>query len=39
MAASVGSQLLDYQSKIKKSILPGKFKVRCYQFTLYQHLM
>ncbi|KAL7395412.1 hypothetical protein ABVT39_016252 [Epinephelus coioides] len=39
MAASIGFQLLDGLSKIDRSPLPGKFKVWCYQFTLYQRLM
>ncbi|KAL7372628.1 hypothetical protein ABVT39_019614 [Epinephelus coioides] len=39
MAALIGSQLLDGLSKIDRSPLAGKFKVWCYQFTLYQRLM
>lgn len=39
MAASIGSQLLDGLSNIDRSPLPEKFKVWCYQFTLYQRLM
>lgn len=39
MASSVASQLLDGLKKIDQSLLPGKFKVWCYQFTLYQRLM
>lgn len=39
MAASVTSQLLDGLSKIDQSFMLGKFKVRCYWFTLFQCLM
>lgn len=39
MAASVSSQLSDGLTKIDNSLLLGKFKVWCYQFILYQHLM
>lgn len=39
MAASVTSQLLDGLKRVNQSFLPGKLKVCCYQFTLYQRLM
>lgn len=39
MAVSVSSQLADGLSKIDQIALPGKFKVWCYQFILYYHLM
>ena len=39
MAAAVTSQLPDRLSKIDQSFLPRKFKVWCYQHTLYQQVM
>lgn len=39
MAATVTSQLMDGLNKIDQSYLPGKFKVWCYQYTLYQQMM
>lgn len=39
MAASIGFQLLEGLSNVDRSPLPGKFKVWCNQFTLYQRLM
>lgn len=39
MAATLISQLIDGLNKIDQSCLPGKFKVWCYQFTPYKHLM
>lgn len=36
MAASVTYNLMDGLSKTNQNFLPGKFKVWCYQFTLYQ---
>lgn len=39
MAASVTSQFSDGLSKIDQIFRPGKFKVWCYQFTLFQRLM
>lgn len=39
MAATMRFQLIDGLNKIDRSYLPGKFKVWCYQFTLYKHLM
>lgn len=38
MAATLISQLIDGLKKIDQSCLPGKFKVWCYQFTLYKPL-
>ncbi|KAL7382045.1 hypothetical protein ABVT39_015838 [Epinephelus coioides] len=39
MVATVTSQLVDSLRKINQSDLPGKFKVWCYQHTLYQRVM
>ena len=39
MASAVKTQLQDGLHKIDQCPLPGKFKVWCYQFTLYHHLM
>ena len=39
MPATVMEQLVDGLERIDKSHLPGKLKVWCYQFTLYQRLM
>ncbi|CAJ1061376.1 hypothetical protein ROHU_018794 [Xyrichtys novacula] len=39
MAAAVTDQLKEGLKRIDQSYLPGKFKVWCYQFTLYQRVM
>ncbi|KAL0182507.1 hypothetical protein M9458_021882, partial [Cirrhinus mrigala] len=39
MAVSVTTQLSSGLKKIDESLLPGKFKVWCYQFTLYHRLL
>ncbi|KAL7378001.1 hypothetical protein ABVT39_007243 [Epinephelus coioides] len=39
MVATVTSQLVDGLRKINQSNLLGKFKVWCYQYTLYQRVM
>lgn len=39
MVATVTSQLVDGLRKINQSNLPRKFKVWCYQHTLYQWVM
>lgn len=39
MGRVVQKQLTDRLAKIDHSQLPGKIKVWCYQFTLYQRLM
>lgn len=39
MVSAIATQLTDGLHKINQCFLPGKFKVWCYQFTLYQRLM
>ena len=39
MAASIMKQLSEGLERIDRRCLPVKFKVWCYQFSLYNHLM